>query len=129
MQLTRNEIIELRARAICKAVAESENKLTLKPNVKDINKYTEDNWKFFICEAKAAIEADEKAGVLILVDDEPKDGDLGYSSLVGLSSFYLPNNSWWNYSDKEHKSNLIEHKIIQRNNTPVYQCKKEETNV
>lgn len=69
--------------------------------------------------AKAALSYLEKAGVLMLVDDEPQEGDLityKYKSDVF---------STWRFAEKNGTYH-IDDKIIQRNNTPVYQCKTEK---
>lgn len=121
-QLTKKEIIELRARAI-QAIDESVawKDCKIKKVYKDF--------------AKATIKADEKAGVLMLVDDEPKEGD--FIEVAWLIS---------NKKDTLYKGNIVEYvklpcdfnefkpfqeeyvKIIQRNSIPVYQCKKEVKN-
>lgn len=79
----------------------------------------------------------EKAGVLMLVDDEPKEGDLiekTHEGVVYLDNFsteprtikligYFP----LQRTDNVCNGKIID-KIIQRNSTPVYQCKKETAN-
>lgn len=132
-QLTRKEIIELRARAIFKA-----RKPTATWEQWDPEPYYE--------QAQATIEADEKAGVLMLVEEgDLKDGDWADISegetyynmrtpakvrqvredkdyfdigVRGLSYFY---NKIAEFPDKI-KNDI---KVIRRANTPVYQTRKE----
>ncbi|MGL4999489.1 MAG: hypothetical protein ACRC5T_11020 [Cetobacterium sp.] len=122
-QLTKNEIIEVRARAV--ALTE----MTIL-EYDEIPKYNRNKWYHM---AISTIEADEQAGVLILVDDEPKEGDLvvfgkltNYFQVVSEKIKSATNaitkdeikpldekldNFWLNSEDC---------KIIQRNNTPCY---------
>lgn len=68
-QLTRKEIIELRARAICKAdVVAYAEKMGLNSQ-KAIDVSIEMEWQRFIQASKATIEADETNGILCLKDD------------------------------------------------------------
>lgn len=118
-QLTRNEIVEIVRAPIYMA--------------KDGHNSTETT-------AELVIAALEKAGVLMLVEDEPKEGDLvsvpwflrGTEQQIGESYGILTEDNavendgedvGCGYTGKESAD-----KIIQRNSTPVYQCKKEVTN-
>lgn len=63
-QLSRNEIIKLRAKAIAKAFHGNE----VYEGETD-EQYSERDWRSWEKEAQAIIEADEKAGVLVLRED------------------------------------------------------------
>jgi hypothetical protein len=108
-QLSKNEIIELRARNIFESrkylgVTWEDLKTKWLPMEK------QNCWSSvyygIIRDVEAIIEADEKAGVLMLVDGDPEDGDLVFDTACS--------------------GNILKETIIIRsNNMPVYHCKKE----
>lgn len=120
-QLSRKEIVELRARAIYNALYFAEGGIWDAVETKDV-------WYNI---AEATILADEQAGVLLL-DENPKDADLIqnkylptllYRSLILESGEILlmavDGSDNGKYNDKHDR-------IIQRNSTPVYTTKKED---
>lgn len=132
MALTRKEIIEIRARAICEASGHDPETLTYHMN-DGIQEPYGDMWVHFIQQAKAIIEADEKAGVLMLVCDR----ELVQAKDVVLSGIDGTDMRVANYIDHVKDDRIFKKdcegirwagsitgkQIIQRANTPVYQCK------
>lgn len=106
-RLTRKEVVELRKQAIAKIV--------IPDGVWNI----EEGLKLAAM-AEATIEADEKAGVLMLVDSDNsnnvKEGDI-------VKLYHNGKLQYVNHSHQELKGGVDE--IIQRNNIPVYQTRKE----
>ena len=122
-QLTVNEIDELRAKAIQQIDEFSEGKPVPWKKCKIKNVYKEF--------AKAIREADEKAGVLILVKGEAKVGDIMVNPdnmpAVVLSNAKfkrgihdITDNAISLKSALEHQDVAV---IIQRDNIPAYHCK------
>lgn len=122
--LTRNEIVEIRARAICKA-------LGFNPDITcDI--YIENDpdagcaWAGYRNIAQATIEADEEAGILMLVEDEPKMQDIVFDGKaarwcaktdeVTQTSFYLCDTGYYEPFDASAKT-------IFRNDVLAYHCR------
>lgn len=138
--LTKSQIIELRAKAICL-------KLGYNPDSKPFGEFL---WRKYENIAQATIEADEKAGVLMLVEEGLDE----VCDICGVG-YYLPSGVCDHcnikYSsvkigdlveiDREHikygevrserdvklyaDKFYVARKIIQRANTPVYQTRKE----
>lgn len=116
--LSRNEIIELRARAMYKAFNPDSNidEILIFLGNSSIDKYRE--------MAEATIEADEKAGVLMLVEGcEPEIGDMGRCTDGDLATYC--GSGWKREYVTIRRTGGNDVTIIQRANTPVYQCKKE----
>ncbi len=113
--LTKSEIIELRARAIH---SESPSYNFMKwEDAPDLHKRT------VLDMAKATIEADEKAKVLMLVEEgeNPEPDDVvKLKSSAGAILHVLYRETF-----RMARTWIIE-KIIQRANTPVYQTRKEK---
>jgi hypothetical protein len=132
---TRKEIIELRARAMFESDHINNQSMVWSLH----SKFAPDYIKL----AEATIKADEEAGILMLVDDEPKEGDLVESNshnVYNLDYYIVDENpkrlgdtgliiKFWKESIWQHVTGHIMRssvlRIIQRNNTPVYNCKKE----
>lgn len=116
-QLTKSQIVELRARAIrngdCVGMLEHIAE-ALYP------------WKDYISQAQATIEADEKAGVLMLVEE----GQLGVGAneLIAYDNWYRE--EYQVALNREIINGELHQKgfrtwLAARANTPVYQVRKE----
>lgn len=135
-QLTRNEIIELRARVIYKYFtkykpvikpAEPNKRALMVEVLAEFDELNPSIKEHYLSAAQATIEADEKAGVLMLVEKtEPRDGDLVEYQRHngGLHIGYDIKKSTGAWVNDIHVR-----EIIKRDNTPVYQCKKDNEGV
>lgn len=115
-QLTKSQIIELRARAIAKIVGLDYDNLLV-----------EHNRICFYKQAEATIEADEKAGVLRLVEE----GENRAEELIAFDNWYRTE-----YKVKPSRDCMFDpmhHQgfrawLAGRANTPVYQVRKDDNN-
>lgn len=130
--LTKDQIIELRARAIARVKSN-------RVNPEDFEKV----WPSYIRMAKATIEADERAGVLILLERGNKDPEnvlilrelhdsfrVASGYLIQLKAGFVVTEYYWSwlkgeYMPKLEKAiNTVTKSLFQRATTPVYQCAK-----
>lgn len=125
--LTRNQIIEIRARAITKVEYLTYIKMPSHNTISEED-FMEQNWQDNIIASQATIEVDEKAGVLMLVEDM---SDFTKQDLIqdkfNREVFQInPNGIRYNNRGTFGKAEPDEHlKIIQRATTPVYQTRRE----
>lgn len=116
-QLTKSQIIELRAEALYLNEWKNAENNTL------FSKLEVDDKSYWIESAQATIDADEKAGVLMLVEEgaDFEFGDFLKHKLDNDGETYTSDPDTMHYC-QERQGDM---KIIQRANTPVYQTKKE----
>lgn len=129
--LTKQEIMELRAMAIYKYFpkykpviipAKPGERARMKEVLIEFDELKSSTKEYYFKSAQATIEADEKAGVLMLVEE--KEAQINDHIIMPFPFDAFTIRAEWQVEELEEDEG--DWKIAQRATTPVYQCAKEK---